>query len=345
MLFSVIVPVYNIEAYLPRCVDSILSNSFQDYELILVDDGSTDRCAGICDAYAAKDERISAIHKPNGGLVSARNAGICHARGAYILYVDGDDWVSPDWMSTVEAVIAKAPAQPDVVAFGFEKVYSDHVRTHLPNLAEGFYDRKMLEQQVFPRIVIDRRLDYGDAIIFQSSWNKAYKKELLQAHHCMDEGIRLSEDNAFVFECCLCANSIAVCHDVLYHYNKLNPTSIRSKTDLERYKKILRTFQYIEKRLKEFAPLVKGQMDDYYASRIILEVFDTNSKIPELLPAARHIARELKATRLLDFVHIRKLPFHARVYMLLLKLHCYLSVCIATRLITWIKDRKRLIRG
>ena len=74
MLFSVIVPVYNIEAYLPRCVDSILSNSFQDYELILVDDGSTDRCAAICDTYAAKDERISVLHKPNGGLVSARNA-------------------------------------------------------------------------------------------------------------------------------------------------------------------------------------------------------------------------------------------------------------------------------
>lgn len=148
----------------------------------------------------------------------------------------------------------------------------------------------------------------------------------------MDEGIRLSEDNAFVFECCLCAQSMVICHEVLYYYNKVNPGSIQSKTDPERYRKALRTFRYIESRLRPYAPFVERQMDDYYASHIIMQVFDTNKKMPGLFRAARHMARELKATRLLDFVNVRRLPPRACAYIMLLKLHAYVPVCVATRL-------------
>ena len=91
MLFSVIVPIYNIEKYIRRCIDSVLLQSFTDFELILVDDGSPDRCGAICDEYAKKDERIKVIHKENGGLVSARQAGIKVASGDYIFHLDGDD--------------------------------------------------------------------------------------------------------------------------------------------------------------------------------------------------------------------------------------------------------------
>ena len=96
MLFSVIVPIYNIEKYIRRCIDSVLLQSFTDFELILVDDGSPDRCGAICDEYAKKDERIKVIHKENGGLVSARQAGIKVASGDYIFHLDGDDAVLPD---------------------------------------------------------------------------------------------------------------------------------------------------------------------------------------------------------------------------------------------------------
>ena len=91
MLFSVIVPIYNIEKYLRRCIDSVLAQSFEDYELILVDDGSPDSCPAICDEYAEKDARIKVIHKKNGGLVSARQAGITEAAGDYVFHLDGDD--------------------------------------------------------------------------------------------------------------------------------------------------------------------------------------------------------------------------------------------------------------
>ena len=101
MLFTVIVPIYNVEEYLGRCVNSILTQTFEDFELILVDDGSQDHCPEMCDAFAEKDPRVRVIHKPNGGLVSARNAGIMEARGDYICYVDGDDWIKPNLLAFV----------------------------------------------------------------------------------------------------------------------------------------------------------------------------------------------------------------------------------------------------
>ena len=95
-LISVIVPVYNVESYLPRCVDSILAQSHSELEVILVDDGATDSSGAVCDAYAAKDSRITVIHKSNGGLSSARNAGLDAATGEYIAFVDSDDWIEPE---------------------------------------------------------------------------------------------------------------------------------------------------------------------------------------------------------------------------------------------------------
>ena len=94
-LISVLVPIYKIDRYLGICIESLLNQTYKNLEIILVDDGSPDRCPEICDLYASKDERIKVIHKSNGGLVSARKAGLMAAKGEYIGYVDGDDWVGP----------------------------------------------------------------------------------------------------------------------------------------------------------------------------------------------------------------------------------------------------------
>ena len=92
MKFSVIIPIYKVEQYLRQCVDSVLAQTYTDVEIILVDDGSPDSCPAICDEYAKKDSRIKVIHKPNGGLSDARNAGLDMAQGEYVLFLDSDDW-------------------------------------------------------------------------------------------------------------------------------------------------------------------------------------------------------------------------------------------------------------
>ena len=109
-MISVIVPVYNVEAYLDRCVASITSQDFNNLEIILVDDGSTDASAKMCDAYAAADTRIKVIHKQNGGLSDARNAGIDIAHGEYIAFIDSDDFILPGYFSYLHRLITQADA-------------------------------------------------------------------------------------------------------------------------------------------------------------------------------------------------------------------------------------------
>ena len=115
--FSLIVPVYRIEEYLPKCIDSVLAQTCQDFELLLIDDGSPDGCGKICDDYAARHpDRIRTVHQPNGGAGAARNHGIRLSHGEYLLFVDGDDYLSPDFLAALTGVIEKTPA--DLVLFG-----------------------------------------------------------------------------------------------------------------------------------------------------------------------------------------------------------------------------------
>ena len=104
---SVIVPVYNVEQYLPRCVESILAQTYENLEILLVDDGTKDNSGAICDAYARQDARVKAIHKKNGGLSSARNAGIDASTGEYLSFVDSDDWIEPDMYEKMMALMEK----------------------------------------------------------------------------------------------------------------------------------------------------------------------------------------------------------------------------------------------
>ncbi len=126
---SVIVPVYKVEAYLPRCVDSILAQTFNDFELWLVDDGSPDNCGKICDEYASRDSRIHVIHKQNGGLSSARNAALDVCNGKYVSFVDSDDWVTPDFLESLYDTLADFDA--DISVCGMINHYDDGHETVL----------------------------------------------------------------------------------------------------------------------------------------------------------------------------------------------------------------------
>ena len=136
-LISIIVPVYNVAAYLCRCVDSLLGQSYQNIELLLVDDGSTDESRAICDEYAARDARVRAFHKKNGGLSDARNAGLDAAKGAYLSFVDGDDWVSLYYIENLYRALVQAGA--DFSASCFEEVFENQLVQSAPvNRLEQF---------------------------------------------------------------------------------------------------------------------------------------------------------------------------------------------------------------
>lgn len=168
-LVSVIVAVYNIEEYLPRCVDSILAQTYEKLEIILVDDGSTDKSGAICDAYAGKDERIRVIHKRNGGLSDARNAGMDTASGEYIGFVDGDDWVDREMYRAMYEACEKENAQ--IAACRYKQITKSGVVDASTGNSVSLSKTEALEIYVCGD---DRYL------IYNSVWSKLFSAELIR---------------------------------------------------------------------------------------------------------------------------------------------------------------------
>lgn len=201
---SIVVPVYNVEKYLDRCISSILSQTFSDWEMILVDDGSKDNCPHICDIYSEKDDRIKVIHKENGGLSSARNAGLNAAIGTYVGFVDSDDTVNPDMYSKMIEIIKQT---------GVDFVMSDYIRIpasglpYLKTLAirDGLYSKIDISEEIYPSLIMGSNIDYGPLL---SVWHCLYCTDFLRKHDlCFDDDIRWSEDNIFNAKAGYCAES------------------------------------------------------------------------------------------------------------------------------------------
>ena len=234
-LISIIVPVYKVEKYWNRCVDSILAQSYPNIEVILVDDGSPDRCPQICDEYAGKDARVRVIHKRNGGLSDARNAGMDVAEGKYIAFVDGDDYVDAEMYAALYRAIQTSGDK--LAVCGFNKITEDGVL------------RKKTDMHFAPRLTED---EYWYQLFFlyrdleTVAWNKLYHRSLLR-------GLRfplgaIHEDEWLVHQYLSRAGHVSVVNQCLYYYVvregsiTTQPISIRSLSILEALERRLAYF-------------------------------------------------------------------------------------------------------
>ncbi|MDD6811841.1 MAG: glycosyltransferase [Lachnospiraceae bacterium] len=168
-LISVIVAVYNIEAYVERGVNSILQQTYRNLEVILVDDGSADTSGAICDHLAENDSRVTVIHKENGGPADARNAGIAIAKGAYIGFVDGDDWIDTDMYEKMFGALSEQ--QADIAICRYRQVHKDYTEDKSVDRAIVFEGQEALQYYV------EERKEYD---IQNAAWNKLYRREILQ---------------------------------------------------------------------------------------------------------------------------------------------------------------------
>lgn len=215
MLFSIIVPVYNVEEYLERCIESLINQTMRDIEIILVDDGSPDRCPEICEAYARKDNRIRVLHKSNGGLSDARNAGIHIANGDYIFFVDSDDYIELDACER----FAKYTELGCDILIGDVIVEGGRQRfTHIPDKNIIFTGMEYLE----------RAFDAKKAPM--AAWLNVYRKEYLLCNNLFFKYGILHEDEQFTPRAFLNASSIVVTDVVFYHYI-IRPNSIMTNPD------------------------------------------------------------------------------------------------------------------
>jgi len=229
MVISVVVPIYKVEKYIHRCVDSILSQSFTDFELILVDDGSPDACGKICDEYAEKDSRIRVIHQKNGGLSAARNSGIDIAQGEWLSFIDSDDWVHPDYLRLLyEAAVENSTD----ISIGL------YVRTD----GRGDIDNAPIN----PRISIEQPEGFWiekrtNATV---AWGKLYRWRLF-------DGVRYPvgkyhEDEYVTYRLLFACDKIAVVNAPLYRYF-VNTDSISGMNYIKRMPDIIKAFtQHLE---------------------------------------------------------------------------------------------------
>ena len=207
---SIIVPIYKVEDYIRECIDSILAQTYPDFELILVDDGSPDSCGRICDDYAKGDNRIKVVHKVNGGISSARNAGLEVAKGEWIMHVDGDDWIEPDM---IESLIEAAQITGADMVFGdFMKYGPSAGYNKLPTWSSD--KKKSMTNYI--------------AYVMTTIWGSIAKRSLYADHSLKSpEDISYCEDFHLIVRLCHFAKKVVNVHRPFYHY-RYRPTSIMS---------------------------------------------------------------------------------------------------------------------
>lgn len=232
-MISVIVPVYNAEKYLHRCVDSILSQTYTDLELLLIDDGATDRSGQICDEYATRDSRVHVFHKDNGGVSSTRNFGLSLAQGEWITFVDSDDWIEPD---VYERVLKHAiEVNADICCYDFKIIYPDKVEylctPEISTTKEAF---------------LNRWLRYD----LTSLCAMLVKKDIYERHHLRCPISNYCEDFHLTTRLLFYAKKITKISYCGYNYNRLNESSLvnnlsekAAKEELVVYQEILEFFQ------------------------------------------------------------------------------------------------------
>lgn len=205
-LITVIVPVYKVEAYLSKCIESIINQTYRNLEIILVDDGSPDKCGAICDEYALKDSRIRVLHKENGGLSSARNAGMKVMKGEFVTFIDSDDYVSPFYVEHLFYALRKDDA--DLAVSWFTEVNEGE------NIDRG-EDKELLGYEVLNQKQSLQHLLYQDGIE-TSAWGKLYKSKLMTGLW-YPEG-KLYEDIPVTSQYMLRSLSVALVRNVDYYY-------------------------------------------------------------------------------------------------------------------------------
>ena len=272
-LLSVIVPVYNMEKYIRECVGSILGQTYEEIELILVDDGSADTSGRICDEYAKRDSRVKVIHQKHEGPIQARRIGVENAGGDYVTFVDSDDWIKEDTYSQLMSVRGNA----DLVVSGITLYYGrEHRVDEMPLLDEGLYERPAVEGHIIPRMLWGRGKNHWE--LNPSLCTKLFKRELIAKHlkKAAKLGIHYGEDVAVVYPMILETQSIYVLHRCFYFHRQWREGTEALpyiQKDPEYFTKLYRLYGYLRSEFENsrFCDVLLNQLDHFYINAVNLK--------------------------------------------------------------------------
>ncbi len=277
MKISVIVPIYNVEKYLKKCLDSILEQTFKEYELILVDDGSTDASGFIADDYATKDDRIIIIHKTNGGLSDARNYGLDKATGEYLAFIDSDDWVEKTYLEALYSLVMNYEA--DIAICDYKRNNGDEIISQPDNIEINVETGT----EAIGNLYTER---YGEYVV---AWNKLYRREIF-------ENLRypvgmIHEDEAIFGDIFIRASKVVRTDYVLYNYRVNNDNSIMSLGYSKKRLDILKAMEMRMKTYKEHGLVNYYEKDSF---KYLYKILINETQIKKLAGDNKLILKELK---------------------------------------------------
>lgn len=323
-MISVIVPVYNAEKYIAECIQSVLSQDYKDYELILINDGSQDNSLEICNQFKAPN--IIIIDKPNGGVSSARNAGLKIAKGEYITFIDSDDTIPVDSLSTLINVINDKDVDLVVGAHTFN--YEGNYQPHKPRLKEGLYNT----MDLLPKFIDDGTLS---GFLLGSVCGSLYKIDIINRYNItFNERIKYNEDGLFNFEYSLRAQKIYQSNSATYFYRKYSDSSSSTRPITTNINSYLKEYIYnIKHNIKSL------DLDNQFLKReVSLALWDilkfTSSM--NFRAGCEYISNKINHTDFtsgLKLISPKRIPIHKRVFYYLMKYKCTNTLYIVVKYI------------
>lgn len=321
---SVIVPVYNVESYLKRCVDSILAQTVKELEIILVDDGSTDGSGALCDAYGEQHEQVKVLHKRNGGLTSAWKAGLALASGKYTGFVDSDDWIDPDMYERMLVLAEREQADMTVcgLVFDFEDPKIPK-REEISNFRQEVYNRRELEN-LFPALINDGY--FFGRTLQPARVTKLFRTELLRANakYC-DERVSVGEDLQLTFPALLDTQKLCVVRDFYPYHYWINNKSITGKYDENYMEKVCLLAERLlfisrEKNVYDFAPQIQNDFLSMTVLAVKNEIYrNYKAGRKAVTDRIRSICRDPRVQKAVKEHTMDKLPASIRFYIWLMK--------------------------
>ena len=282
-MVSIVVPIYNAEQYLRRCVDSILNQEYTDFELLLVNDGSTDACGDICEEYGDQDPRVIVIQKENTGVSDSRNRALDRARGKYLQFLDSDDWITPD--ATRLFVRAAEEYGCDMVISDFYRVVGERLSTKGDIEEEG-----VLTREEFAAHMMENPADFYYGVL----WNKLYRRDIVEEHNLrMDTDINWCEDFMFNLEYIRYAKVFYALHAPIYYYVKRKGSLASQGINISKTVKMkLNVFEYYNnfyKHVLEEEDYEKNRLQVY---RFFIDAAGDGTVPPSILPGSKKLGDE-----------------------------------------------------
>ena len=280
---SIIVPVYNAEDYITRCIESIISQEYTDFELLLVNDGSRDASGAICDAFASRDSRIQVIHKENTGVSDSRNIAISQARGTYIQFLDSDDWITPD--ATKLLVRSAKEYHCDLVIADFYRVAGERV-SHKGDIE----DDTVMTKEEFAAHMMENPADYYYGVL----WNKLYRRDILEEHHLrMDTSISWCEDFMFNLEYIRYAEVFYALQVPIYYYLKRKGSLVSQGASISKTIKMKRmVFEYYNNFYKHILDEDDYEKNRFQVYRFLIDAASDGIVPPTILLGSKKLGNE-----------------------------------------------------